>query len=81
MDMRTYSFFLQNKHTQDYGSQLRSLGDSEGRFVLLVHLTFDPESAVTSLLDEDLLRLHSVRQREVEYCTIFVGFLGKVIDR
>eukprot|EP00057_Strongylocentrotus_purpuratus_P034426 XP_795144.4 PREDICTED: nephrocystin-3 [Strongylocentrotus purpuratus] len=76
-DMHEEALLLQ----KDYGGQLRSLGDSEGRFVLLVHLTFDPESAVTSLLDEDLLRLHSVRQREVEYCTIFVGFLGKVIDR
>ncbi|XP_041472246.1 nephrocystin-3-like isoform X2 [Lytechinus variegatus] len=66
---------------KDYGSKLRSLGDGEGRFVLLVHLTFDPESANTSLLDEDLLRLHSVRQREVEFCTIFVSFLGELVDR
>ncbi|XP_071510477.1 nephrocystin-3-like [Diadema antillarum] len=76
-DMQEEASILQ----KDYTSQLRTIGDKEGRFVLLVHLTFDPESAATSLLDEDLVRMHAVRQKEVENCTVFVNFLGQTIDR
>ncbi|XP_033113805.1 nephrocystin-3-like [Anneissia japonica] len=62
----------------EYESELEHLCEMEGRFFLLVHFTVDNPKELT---DDDLLKQHDIRQRQLQQATMFLAFLGGHTDR